>query len=279
MGYELTNDEMIGYAGGVVLAIALIPQLYKSITTWSTEDISYGWQAIYIAGLWLNLVYFILVDAVAAWVTLLAEMFVAHALLCLKLYLDGCKRRAPVDSDCNKTPTITTSSKNSVTSGLDIRRSIREMTVRNSITAYRRTSLTSEDIVSEVYRGFHFTVDATFTQVLPAEFGHTMMAAMLEAAKKYNVRVVQHMIEIFDGSESPPGFASAALIDESHMSAHCYTDQGMLAFDCFTCGADPEKTRLVTASVVDFLEKNLGAGARLDIGHMPRFPVRKKKGE
>jgi S-adenosylmethionine decarboxylase len=26
------------------------------------------------------------------------------------------------------------------------------------------------------------------------------------------------------------------LLDESHLSAHCYSDRGWLAIDCFTCG-------------------------------------------
>ena len=31
------------------------------------------------------------------------------------------------------------------------------------------------------------------------------------------------------------------LIDESHITAHCYADRGLLAVDCFTCGdTDPE---------------------------------------
>ena len=40
----------------------------------------------------------------------------------------------------------------------------------------------------------------------------------------------------FDGTESPPGFAAVVLIDESHVSAHCYAEEGILAVDCFTCG-------------------------------------------
>ena len=45
----------------------------------------------------------------------------------------------------------------------------------------------------------------------------------------------------FDGSTSPPGFAAVVLIDESHITAHCYADRGLLAVDCFTCGdTDPE---------------------------------------
>ncbi|GIT42033.1 MAG: hypothetical protein Ct9H300mP10_10430 [Methanobacteriota archaeon] len=44
----------------------------------------------------------------------------------------------------------------------------------------------------------------------------------------------------FDGSETPPGFAAVVLIDESHVSAHCYSESGLLAIDIFTCGdSDP----------------------------------------
>ena len=35
--------------------------------------------------------------------------------------------------------------------------------------------------------------------------------------------------------------AAVVLIDESHITAHCYADRGLLAVDCFTCGdTDPE---------------------------------------
>ena len=42
----------------------------------------------------------------------------------------------------------------------------------------------------------------------------------------------------FDGDGSPPGFAAVVLIDESHVSAHCYSDRGLLAIDIFTCGGN-----------------------------------------
>ena len=40
--------------------------------------------------------------------------------------------------------------------------------------------------------------------------------------------------------ESPPGFTAVALLDESHVTAHCYSTTGQLAVDVFTCGVhDP----------------------------------------
>ena len=54
-------------------------------------------------------------------------------------------------------------------------------------------------------------------------------------------RQVHSHVEVFDGSESPSGFAAVVLIDESHVTAHCYSDEGLLAIDVFTCGPhDPE---------------------------------------
>jgi len=42
------------------------------------------------------------------------------------------------------------------------------------------------------------------------------------------------------GHNSPPGFACVIMLDESHCSAHSYADEGLLAFDFFTCGqSDP----------------------------------------
>jgi len=281
--YEVTSIELLGYIGGMVLAVALVPQVYASFKSWSTADLSYGWQCVYILGLLLNFVYFVLVDAVAAWVTLCIEIFFALLLFGLKLKIDGCKSRASanVESGVRMSVERTTSGQiamnqiGQITRKVSFGQSMGRLKVGDAFKLARRPSVKSGDLVSDVYRGFHYTVDATFTKVLPAGFGNDMMAAMLEAAKNNNVRAVNHMIEIFDGSDSPPGWASAVLIDESHMSSHCYSDQGMLAFDCFTCGANPEGTRAVTATVIDFLKEHLGDDARIDVGHMPRFPVRK----
>ena len=49
-------------------------------------------------------------------------------------------------------------------------------------------------------------------------------------------RVHSH-VEHFDGKTSPPGFAAVVLLDESHFTAHCYSQKGWLSIDCFTCGA------------------------------------------
>jgi uncharacterized protein with PQ loop repeat len=72
--FEWTPEEILGYVGGIVLAVALIPQVVHTYKTKSTDDIAYGWQAICITGLVLNYVYFVWIEATAAWVTLTVEL-------------------------------------------------------------------------------------------------------------------------------------------------------------------------------------------------------------
>tara|TARA_S200000501_G_scaffold199886_1_gene188114 strand:- start:5766 stop:6071 length:306 start_codon:yes stop_codon:yes gene_type:complete len=67
-----------------------------------------------------------------------------------------------------------------------------------------------------------------------------MLVLMKKAIENSGAREVHAHVEVFDGTVSPPGFAAVVLIDESHVSAHCYSDRGLLAIDAFTCGnTDP----------------------------------------
>lgn len=68
-----------------------------------------------------------------------------------------------------------------------------------------------------------------------------LFSMIREAVAQSPATEVHAHLAPFDGSTSPPGFAAVVLIDESHISAHCYADRGLLAVDCFTCGdTDPE---------------------------------------
>lgn len=81
--------------------------------------------------------------------------------------------------------------------------------------------------------------------------GRQMLNIMLDSVASANVRPVHSHFEEFDGVLSPPGFAAVVLLDESHITAHCYYDKGWLAFDAFTCGSgDPGK-------IADHIEKSL----------------------
>ena len=68
-----------------------------------------------------------------------------------------------------------------------------------------------------------------------------MLRLMQKSVADSGAREVHAHVENFDGSISPLGFAAAVLIDESHVSAHCYSERGLLAIDAFTCGTtDPD---------------------------------------
>ena len=72
-------------------------------------------------------------------------------------------------------------------------------------------------------------------------------------AKDYNKRINKILDQIIEECElnqidksnnlfkeencnTPPGFAIVRVLDESHISAHSYSDIGILAVDIFTCG-------------------------------------------
>jgi S-adenosylmethionine/arginine decarboxylase-like enzyme len=49
----------------------------------------------------------------------------------------------------------------------------------------------------------------------------------------------EKMVILKDDTEE--GFTSVILLDESHITAHSYTQRGLLALDVFTCGqTNPE---------------------------------------
>lgn len=56
-----------------------------------------------------------------------------------------------------------------------------------------------------------------------------------------HLRVVGSGHKVFDNETvSPPGWTMFLMLDESHISTHCYTDQGKMALDIFTCCPNPQ---------------------------------------
>jgi len=86
-------------------------------------------------------------------------------------------------------------------------------------------------------QGAHVFLDYTGAFFQNETDGAWMLERMREAVAATPAREVHAHVESFDGTVSPPGFAAVVLIDESHLSAHSYADRGLLALDCFTCGA------------------------------------------
>jgi len=98
------------------------------------------------------------------------------------------------------------------------------------------------DTLNKSAHGKHIFLDYTGFFPSSAFDGHDMLSIMKQAVDNSDAREVHAHVDVFDGSVSPPGFASVVLLDESHVSAHCYSDLGLLAIDAFTCGGTDPKT-------------------------------------
>lgn len=86
-----------------------------------------------------------------------------------------------------------------------------------------------------VFLGKHGTLDLTNFFLSPEEGGKFILQIMRDSIYLSTCREVHHKLVIL-GDVSAPGFTSVVLIDESHLTAHCYSDKGLLAIDVFTCG-------------------------------------------
>ena len=90
-------------------------------------------------------------------------------------------------------------------------------------------------------RGTHVLLDYRNYSSTKENDGQWMLNLMRESVRMCGIREVHSHVENFDGDLSPPGFAAVVLIDESHVTAHCYSESGLLAIDVFTCGDhDPD---------------------------------------
>mmetsp|Transcript_5957 Transcript_5957/g.13065 ORF Transcript_5957/g.13065 Transcript_5957/m.13065 type:complete len:171 (+) Transcript_5957:211-723(+) len=93
--------------------------------------------------------------------------------------------------------------------------------------------------------GAHVLLDYDNFVVDAAKAGKWLLAAISEEVSLAGVTEVHQKLVLLgteesDYPESLPGFTSVILLDESHVTAHCYSDRGLLAIDVFTCGAhDP----------------------------------------
>ena len=109
--------------------------------------------------------------------------------------------------------------------------------------------------------GAHIMLDCTGAMGIE---GAWMLSLMETAVDSSGARRVHSHNEDFDGSVSPPGFAAVVLLDESHVSAHCYSESGLLAIDAFSCGnTDP-------ARIIEIIEKTLKE-------EYPRMTINRRK--
>ena len=79
------NIDSIGYGGGIVLSICLIPQIYTIIKTKYVDNISYLWQILYIIGIILHLYYSIYYNLLPIFIPTIIELGLMLFLFILKI--------------------------------------------------------------------------------------------------------------------------------------------------------------------------------------------------
>jgi S-adenosylmethionine decarboxylase len=85
------------------------------------------------------------------------------------------------------------------------------------------------------HKGTHIFADYSGIYGDEVEVGNFIFETMIKAIETTNMKIVHKKLCILNG-DTPPGFTSILLLDESHFSVHSYTELGLLCADIFTCG-------------------------------------------
>lgn len=112
-------------------------------------------------------------------------------------------------------------------------------------------------------KGRHLLIDCTGVPPEVCGDDKLVLKAMATAAERAGATVISQVRYHF-GHNSAPGFTAMVLLDESHCSAHAYSDEGLLALDIFTCGnTDPR-------DVLAYMQEMLDLGD-ITVQHCERF--------
>jgi uncharacterized protein with PQ loop repeat len=74
-------NDVIGILGGLLLVIALIPQILHIFKTKPAKDLSYSWLILYVLGLIFYIWYLLVLDALVGWINVLIGLLAV--ILCL----------------------------------------------------------------------------------------------------------------------------------------------------------------------------------------------------
>ncbi len=84
--------EFIGYAGGFIIASALLPQLIKTFKTKSAKDLSFLWTFVLLAGLFLYIIYAAKNTIMPLLIFSTVETIMVIILISLKIKYDRAKK-------------------------------------------------------------------------------------------------------------------------------------------------------------------------------------------
>lgn len=117
-----------------------------------------------------------------------------------------------------------------------------------------------------MYKGKHLLIDCRNVPLDVCLDDKAVLNAMARGAEKAGANVISQVRYKF-GYDSPPGFTAVALLDESHVSAHCYADIGLIALDVFTCGnTDPRDVLAYIREEIDLGDVEIRQVGRFGVG-------------
>ena len=97
-----------------------------------------------------------------------------------------------------------------------------------------------------ITKGKHIFVDFIGIKGNEIEIGEFVFNLMINSINiNTTMKIVHKHLEILN-IDTPAGFTSVLLLDESHFTSHCYSGEGLLAIDLFTCG------KTDTSKVIDY---------------------------
>jgi uncharacterized protein with PQ loop repeat len=100
----LDGTDLVGVVGGCLIALSLVPQVWKAYLTKSTEDISYAYQGIYIVGITLLNAYALILGLWPIYIPALFEEGLIIALTLMKLLYSRRNNNQVNDSRHNGVP-------------------------------------------------------------------------------------------------------------------------------------------------------------------------------
>ena len=104
----LLTYDIIGYIGGSILSICLIPQIVKIIKTKSAKDISYVWQVTCLVGLIFIQTHNVLKNILPLVIPGSLEILCYVITLLLKIYYDHYAKQTEKKDSTDTTTTTTT---------------------------------------------------------------------------------------------------------------------------------------------------------------------------
>ncbi|KAK9787721.1 hypothetical protein WJX73_000427 [Symbiochloris irregularis] len=224
------QKDLVGAAGGVFMAICLIPQLARMWQTKSARDLSYSWTLFYIIGLSFTGLYLYLEGATVGWISALVEQVLAWVVVFGKVYLDSRDKNDSLEADIARQLPPSVAVQDS-----------QEPMLRRLSKSYSMQHAPTVPLLAKgpaQHGACHLLIDYILGDKdgLPedGDLSQQILTAVQEAVTETkSSRLRFKHVEFFEPTESEPdqsaGFSLVAISGEGHVTADWYSVHGLLS--------------------------------------------------